>query len=579
MQKQSSPNGSKNQRAPSKLSTRRRINTLLRETQFTPHVQWTAIEEYLIALDSAMSLSCLILFRHGEYTQLVNKDLNPLNYEDYNSFCADFAAISFLRKCAFLETGIDKREVALTAFRASEEACKVTNGRFRNLSSDPLYTGTSVWLLHALSRKIEQILGSFSIDGLFDMGSWGPGVTTLTKGKDVSASRKFREESGITSNAYRVLKPLLPLAYPHWFTSEKLEALVIQDANVVITVPKNAKTDRTIAIEPGLNSWFQLGMGKLIRNRLRLAGFDLKSDKMNQKGAYIGSKFGTLATVDFSSASDTISKKVTEEILPPKWFAVMDLIRSQSYTLDGEHSRYEKFSAMGNGFTFELESLIFVASALCVCDYLGLDSSQVSVFGDDIILPIEGMDLYFDFCKFLGFTVNPKKSFSSGYFRESCGSYYFKGLNVKPLFFKEGITNALSIYKLLNQVRLVAHRRNQEIGCSASYYPLWKFLVRTLPKDLRILGERSAGDGCIHSNFDECRPSLARNGWSGFLHSAFVSHSVDISDDNSSLLLARLWRRSTDRDYGNSIPLRSVTRISLKTDMFAPRWYNFGPWY
>lgn len=579
MHKQSSPDGSKSQRAPSKLSKRRRLNDLVRSTQFTPLVQWTAIEEYLIALNSPVSLSCLILFRHGEFAQLVNKDINPLNYEDYNSFSADFAAISFLRKCTFLKTGIDKREVAITAFRASEEACKVTNSRFRHLVSDPLYTGPSVWLLHALSRKIDLILGSFSVDGLFDMGSWGPGVTTLTKGKDVSASRKFREESGITSSAYRVLKPLLPLAYPHWFTSERLEGVTIQDANVVITVPKNAKTDRTIAVEPGINSWFQLGMGKLIRRKLGKAGFDLTKDEKNQKGAYIGSKFGTLATVDFSAASDTISQKVVEEILPPEWYRVMDLIRSQSYTLDGDVSRYEKFSAMGNGFTFELESLIFVASALCVCDFLGLDSSQVSVFGDDIILPIEGMDLYSEFCEFLGFVVNKKKSFSSGYFRESCGSYYFKGLNVKPLFFREGITDAFSIYKLANQIRLIAHRRLQGIGCDASFYPVWRFLVRSLPSDLRVLGERSSGDGCIHSNFDECSPSLARYGWCGYLHPSFVSHSVDISDSNHSLLLARLWRRSTDRDYGNSISLRSVTRISFKPDMFAPRWYNFGPWY
>lgn len=573
------------------------------------------VEEFFIALDSPLSLSCLILYRHGDFEQLVQKEIDPGQYNDPLQFRDDFAAISFLRKNTFLKTGTDLRAVAISSFKTSEEACKVTNRRFQDLAFDPQFQGSNVWLLNALTRKIARVLGDFSIEELFDRGSWGPGVTTLIKGKDVSASRKFREENGITTYAYQLLEPLLSMAYPRWFDETKLSTLRFLDANQVITVPKNAKTDRTIAIEPGLNSWFQLAAGKSIRKRLRKAGFDLNSDKRNQSGALTGALTGRLATVDFSSASDTIAARVVEEILPRDWFIVLDALRSHSYNLDGETLPYAKFSAMGNGFTFELESLIFICAALVVCEYQGLDLAELSVFGDDIIIPVEAFEQYRSFCTFLGFTVNSRKSFSTGYFRESCGSYFFSGLDCKPIFLKDIINGAKSLYKLANAVRILAHRRNLFCGCDARFLPVWRYLNRCVPIALRALGPRSSGDACIHVNFDEGTPRIARDAWCGFLHSAFLDRPVCVSDENPSLILARVWSlrggglnnlpsdtlvssrvvshidslralalefqrdNPSSLSHNNDIGLRSVTRTKFKHNVFAPQWYNFGPWY
>jgi hypothetical protein len=144
-----------------------------------------------------------------------------------------------------------------------------------------------------------------------------------------------------------------------------------------------------------------LAAGRVIRRKLRNAGFDLNSDQKNARSALYGSKTDKLATVDFKQASDTISARLVEEILPPAWYTVLNALRSEYYTLDGIVTPYAKFSAMGNGFTFELESLIFVSAALACCQYLKLDSSSVSVFGDDIIIPSEAYPLYTEFCRFL----------------------------------------------------------------------------------------------------------------------------------------------------------------------------------
>jgi hypothetical protein len=536
-----------------------------------------SIEDFFISLDTALSLSCLILYRAGEFEQLVKKDIKPDHYNDPVQFRDDFAAVSFLRKSQFLKTGIDVKSEALKSFAKAEIQCKETNKRFTNLQFDPLFKGPNVWLLHSLERKICRILGEFNVGDFFDDGTWGPGVSQLVKGRDVSATRKFRDERGITATLYPIIKDTLPLAYPLWYRDGGLSDLTLCDGNIVITVPKNAKTDRTIAIEPGINTFFQLAMGKSIRRRLRRAGYNLNSDVKNATGALFGSKSGSLATVDFSSASDTIAKRLVEEILPPEWFRVLDAIRSHSYTLDRSVFPYEKFSAMGCGFTFELESLIFVAAALSVAEYLGLDDSDISVFGDDIIIPTEGVALYSSFCNFLGFTVNASKTCSTGYFRESCGSYFFNGLDVKPLFLKEDQLDVKAIYRLANGIRLLSHRRNLDYGCDRKLYTVWNRLVKRIPIDLRIFGSRLAGDICLIGNFDEACPRRARDQHEGFLHAGLVDRPVNIFVDDSALLIARVWRPSI-RDFRNEVPLRAVTKIFFKRNILAPQWYNFGPW-
>ncbi len=556
------------------------------------------IEEYFSSLGSPVALSCWLLYKHDEHLQLANKELHPIHYNCSLSFADDFAAVSFLRKAPFLKTGLDLKKEAMTSFFKAEESCKITNRKFRNLSRSPDYLGVRARLHEATRRKVTKILGSFDLGKTLDMGSWGPGVTRSVKGTDVSASRKFREERGITSSTYRLFVPAAKLAYPGWFTDDMIAELKEFKGNEVITVPKNSKTDRTIGIEPGINSFFQLGAGRAIRLKLRKAGFDLNSDEKNKRGALIGSLDNSLATVDFSSASDTISREVVRSLLPDDWFFVLDSLRSPCYNLGGELVPYAKFSAMGNGFTFELESLIFVSAALAVCEELQLPLDDISVFGDDIIIPSQAMELYQEFCDFLGFTVNTRKSYASTGFRESCGSYYFLGRDVKPIFLKEIISNAKSIYRLANSIRLLAHRRCSYSGCDWKFRSVWRYLVRRLPNALRAFGPVTAGDASISVNFDEAAPKLARFGWEGFLHPGYVQRAVRVRDEQSSLLLAKLRYPTSGLDQNNffegfcqsiasgvpsdsssnEVALRSVTRIVFKKSMFASQWYNLGPW-
>jgi hypothetical protein len=357
----------------------------------------------------------------------------------------------------------------------------------------------------------------------------------------------------------------------------------------VVTVPKNSKTDRVIAIEPGINLWFQKGIGRMIRRRLLRSGIDLNTQENNQLAAYFSSKDGMSATVDFSSASDSISLELVRALLPPRWFRVLDSCRSQFGMVGNSPIRWEKFSSMGNGFTFELESLIFFCAACAVQEYLGLGVSNVTVFGDDVIIHKDAFHLFSEFSEFLGFKVNAQKSFFSGAFRESCGAHYYSGVDCKPLFIKERSKNVKAIYKLANGVRLLAHRRNCFYGCDRKLLGTWRHLYQRTPKPLRLKGPLILGDCCFSVNWDEAmpvridpaesrtlpaKPSGLLEGWT-----VPVLLDVGLTDslDSPAVLMARLTSQS-ESEMNNSYTLRGRTKYSVKR-VLVQQWYNFGGWF
>jgi hypothetical protein len=161
---------------------------------------------------------------------------------------------------------------------------------------------------------------------------------------------------------------------------------------------------------------------------------------------------------------------------------------------------------MGNGFTFELESLIFFCAALAVQEYQNV-SSQISVFGDDVIIASSCFPLFSEFSEFLGFRVNTSKSFFSGAFRESCGSHFYSGVDCKPIFLKERLSNVETFYKLANNIRLLSHRCGSYRSCDDRWRDVWTHLLDGVPAPLRFRVPIQAGDSGFISNFDEASPA------------------------------------------------------------------------
>jgi len=581
----------------------------LNNYRVSPAESSVAIEKYLMSLNHPRALTVWLMFCNNEHQQLVDLEFDPLHYNDPQCIRSAYSATKFLSKFKALNLDYDLDEVALKKFDEFELLCKQTNSRFRNLSLDPLYKGPTVWLHNAVIRKIDTILGDYESSEFFSLPDWGPGASTLIKRRDASAAVKFQNETGITRDLYSLIPTeLMENMYPLWTQHLKEGAKYpnFQIGNKVITVPKDAKTNRVIAVEPGINLWFQKALGDMIGLRLRRVGIDLRYQSRNQALAKASSKSGLLATVDLSSASDSISKSVVEALLPPSWFSLLDSSRSHFGALKDRTVLWEKFSSMGNGFTFQLESLIFYAIAKSCTEYIGSDHA-VSAYGDDVILPTSAFSLFSEMMTFYGFRVNMKKSHFHGLFRESCGAHYYSGIDVKPVYLKDTLSTVQSVYRFANAVRRMAHRWNNTLGCDSSLRSTFDHLVAKVPKSFRFRIPESLGDGGFISNLDESTPVLAgrlfpTQQWEGY----FVWHVQEIAksyqEDRIGYQLAELWRlskrgsesipfrerRTTLQAVGdltaldfeglgrNSVPLHRVkTKVSKSV---VSQWGDLGPW-
>jgi hypothetical protein len=509
------------------------------------------IENYLRSLDCPRALSVWLMYKYDEHAQIAELTFDPLSYEKSCDLASAYAATTFLSKYQELNLDTSKEDAAYEKFSKFEELCKQTNRRFNNLSADPLFVGPVVWLHNAVVRKIDRVLGDLSIGELFSSPDWGPGATTLIKRKHACSSIKFQDETGITRDLFALLPiDFLRKCYPAWANQLQLVNYpTLQIGNKVITVPKDAAIDRVIAIEPGLNLWFQLAVGKMIRRRLLRMGINLRDQRRNQSLARLGSKTLRLVTVDFSSASDSIAREVVRAILSPAWYNLMDVLRSRYGDIKGKQVEWEKFSSMGNGFTFPLQSLIFYAIATCCAEYVG-SSEPVGVYGDDVVLPASAYELFASVAAFYGFRINVKKTCVTSSFRESCGSHYYRGVDVKPIYLKDKLSDLTSVFSFANAVRLYSHRLGANLCCDSRFRKLHKSLVSTIPADLRRYVPLTFGDAGLISNFDEACPVRLKDGHEGFQVFAFTQKRATFEFYRTGVMLSSLWQLSK-KDLGS----------------------------
>ena len=538
-----------------------------------------SLHKLLEAIDTPRSLAAWIMFRENEHSQLLELTSKPGDYQWPHRFRDDYLVSNLLSKAKFLTLPTDPEKVAVEKFEAAERSCLETNRRLRGLGSHPEYVGECASVIATAAHKISKVLGDFCSSEWFDQGAWGPGSSTSVKG-DTSAEEKFRRSVEITYPLHELVRDLLPEAYPLWFEADT--RLSIVSGNKVTFVPKNAKTHRSIAIEPDLNIWFQLSIGKMIRKRLKSkVGIDLQSQRDNQSAARLGSITGQLATLDFKAASDTISREVVRLLVEDNtWFDVMDASRSRHGVLDGKQFRWEKFSSMGNGFTFELETLIFWALAAASCEVVGIDPC-VRVYGDDVIIPSEAVALFQRVSSFLGFTLNQDKSFSTGPFRESCGVHYNDGVDCQPIYIKDEITSVQEVFKAANRVMHLAYRHRTDDVKSRAMRDYHRLLVMSVPQRFRVGVPKQLGDVGFMVDFanpacDAALTPIERRpsdfGWEGSHIRIYGPTSIPEAGDHRGVLLCRLQMAGLTSDDpfgfassqsigGNSYSIRDRTRF------------------
>lgn len=306
--------------------------------------------------------------------------------------------------------------------------------------------------IHQVLPPLEHVWGE-----VWECCGFGPGTVFHAKRPwEKSLHHKIGGRQSVTPQALPLAISVIGAQFPNWATELTLENVSVVRGNKLGHVPKDVTKCRTIAVEPSLNVFLQKGIGEWLARRLRFMGVANLQDGQEKHRRLVRDDWKSIATLDLSDASDTISVQLVKALLPPDWYELLDRIRSHEFvTREGDvetwHDWYS-FSSQGNAFTFPLETLIFWA----ICKAVG--SSAVSVYGDDIIVPTRYADPCREALEACGFSVNPDKSFWGQhvdihrFFRESCGEDTLFGQPVRSVFYKDDAKDESEVVALMNML-------------------------------------------------------------------------------------------------------------------------------
>lgn len=420
-------------------------------------------------LDSYQEYIARLSARDYPGAQVIAKeriDRQLLVYSSPSSFRTVAQAYNFHTK---ITTSGDRRaeENAWAKFKTNERDCGVTNRRFSRFQREEHrfrhWMPETASFTDKVKARISAILGPLSrpvYESILENARFGPGMSQSSRDLfKVTAPYKLHDHPTVTEEAVLVWRDfLVGVNIPSFFRWDRIDGVLHRSERVEVVqgcrftfVDKNVDEKRTIAIEPSVNVFLQLGVHAHFAKRLRHFGVDLSNQNRNRFLALTGSKSRFLATIDLSAASDRISTEVVRFLLPSDWFKLLDHLRSKFGRYRDSHFELEKFSSMGNGFTFALETIIFKAIVDCS---VREDARFTAVYGDDIIVPTPSFNSTVRALRFFGFKVNLKKSFSTGPFRESCGMDALDGVDVRPVFPKSEYYTLPKLIELHNNLWL-----------------------------------------------------------------------------------------------------------------------------
>lgn len=479
------------------------------------------------AVDTPIGRECLRVLETNDAAGFGAIAVDPGRYADSESYFRDAQCVALLKKFDDKDP-VRLRELeekAAQTFHQCELQCAFTNRRFGDfIYNTAFYDGKDerFWrYLQQVKRLLKSWLGR--VPSELEAPKFGKGATLSDKGRLTTIMDKLSSQPTRTRDA--------DICVPFWVRTlwfralaydnpQKSEPLVVE-GNRFATVPKDCRKRRCIAVEPSLNITYQLCVGKVLRRALRKIGIDLdKGQVLHRRLAREASQKGTYATLDLSNASDTIARNLVKAVLPPMWFDLLDSLRSPKTQVEGKWYKLEKFSSMGCGFTFELETLLFTA-LLAALDPSIKPGENLFVYGDDIIVDSQYATGAVGVLTWAGFTLNRDKSFTQGAFRESCGGDYFGGRAVRPCHLEEAPSRPTDWIAMANKIYCTAvetywagdYDLCQEIASSEVLgwlRPAWSHCISQIPNTYRKLrgpygrfvnGElKLAGDGWIYDS-------------------------------------------------------------------------------
>lgn len=474
---------------------------------------------------------------------------SPAVHRDARTYFASATVLNLFAKTELPIKGIDTLATGVSRLHEAEKLCAITNRRLRHYRSfdhanRPLPMRHNVHeVFHLARRKIAAWLGSVCESKILDGGRHGPGGVVGLKRPSTTPYFKLANSSiSCSTGAYwytvRYIAScdawIRALAISEGIAGWECDVscipyetkirladkcITIVNHNEVTFVNKDALTKRSISIETEFGVYLQLAVGDHFKTCLLSVGCDLSDQGRNQGLAYVGSiqrDHHDPVTMDLRMASDTMAIEIVRELLPREWFEFLDNLRSHRGVYLGKSHEWEKFSSMGNGFTFELETLIFLALAQACSDIAGETEwfadtfgpayryAYVSVYGDDIVVPAAVSTHLTAVLRYCGFQLNLQKSFVTGPFRESCGSDFWDGVDVRPFFFKRDLSMVRDLIHLHNGLKSVNEKLENRLT------PVLEYIRRMIPTviETHLRGEQpTTTDGYIWVTPDETHRS------------------------------------------------------------------------
>lgn len=449
-----------------------------------------------------------------KYQEIANMLRSTADIDGYFRFAQ---AAAFLKKYEAMPKANERRaeEATLRRWHDNERINRDKNSEFWDILQRPLTTAFVD--LQEVTEKVRQeilsLVGEFPPDfkDVASFGKFGPGASLSHRAGELDPILKCINPTALESQRSEVLW-LLNMTHmgeaifasrtgcvrSDLFSNSEKVAIAVDgiewvDHERYATVPKNVSIMRSIGVGASLGTFIQQAYDGWLRSALKSQwSLDLSNQEPNRFLAFRGSLQKTLdrpCTIDLTDASSRICCGLVGSVFSKPWARVLFRQRAKYCLLPGgSKHRLEMFSAMGNALTFSLQTLIFASVVRSVLRDQGASNAVWRVYGDDIIVPHSCFD---EVCRrliLLGFAPNMSKSFKDGFFRESCGCDYLHGTNVRPLYFKKPVKDVCDAYKMINLVQLFAAESPIPVW---SYRRLYKYLLTTVPKELRLFGEPS----------------------------------------------------------------------------------------
>lgn len=294
-------------------------------------------------------------------------------------------------------------------------------------------------LVAAVKKHVQSVLFGCKFEEFSP--SHGPGAST---------SPKWRWEK-----VYRSIDEVFPY-YPYYCVNydSMIEMPDYTDSEIeckVVAVPKDSRGPRLVCVHPAEAIWAQQGVRRVLERGISrrrkwypswswpCGHIRFDDQSVNGRIALLSSRSRRYATLDLKEASDRLSVDLIEHLFG-RYYKFFGCSRARSYRIGNATYPMYSYAPMGNATVFPVQSLVFWAICVASMHRQGSKAPGAAfVFGDDIIVPVQYAHGVIKDLEAFGLVVNRQKSFSNGYFRESCGVDAFKGIDVTPIRWKQSV--------------------------------------------------------------------------------------------------------------------------------------------